>query len=63
MATLFSALYLPVLLMLAGLILRGVAFEFRNKAQSTRWIWDADRRLRICDRREPAATMPSMVGE
>ena len=26
-ATLFSAFYLPLLLMLAGLILRGVAFE------------------------------------
>jgi cytochrome d ubiquinol oxidase subunit II len=40
-ATLFSALYLPLLLMLAGLILRGVAFEFRNKAQRMRWVWDA----------------------
>ena len=39
-ATLFSALYLPVLLMLAGLILRGVAFEFRNKTQRLRWVWD-----------------------
>jgi cytochrome bd ubiquinol oxidase subunit II len=38
---LMSALYLPVLLMLAGLILRGVAFEFRHKAQRMRWIWDA----------------------
>src|ERR1700690_162167 len=28
-ATLLSALYLPLLLMLAGLILRGVAFEYR----------------------------------
>jgi cytochrome bd ubiquinol oxidase subunit II len=36
---LFSALYLPVLFMLAGLILRGVAFEFRNKAQRSRWLW------------------------
>ena len=31
-ATLFSAFYLPVIFMLAGLILRGVAFEFRFKA-------------------------------
>jgi cytochrome bd ubiquinol oxidase subunit II len=38
-ATLFSAFYLPLLLMLAGLILRGVAFEFRNKTQRFRWIW------------------------
>jgi cytochrome d ubiquinol oxidase subunit II len=35
-----TALYLPVLLMLVGLILRGVAFEFRGKApeaQKPRW--------------------------
>ena len=29
-----SALYLPVVLMLIGLILRGVAFDFRVKAQA-----------------------------
>jgi cytochrome bd ubiquinol oxidase subunit II len=40
-ATLFSAFYLPLLLMLAGLILRGVAFEFRYKTERLRWIWDA----------------------
>ena len=40
-ATLFSAFYLPLLLMLAGLILRGVAFEFRNKTERLRWLWDA----------------------
>jgi cytochrome bd ubiquinol oxidase subunit II len=39
-ATLFSAFYLPLLIMLAGLILRGVAFEFRNKTERARWIWD-----------------------
>jgi cytochrome d ubiquinol oxidase subunit II len=39
-ATLLSAFYLPLLLMLAGLILRGVAFEFRNKTERLRWIWD-----------------------
>ena len=39
-AVLFSAFYLPLLLMLAGLILRGVAFEFRAKAERLRWIWD-----------------------
>jgi cytochrome d ubiquinol oxidase subunit II len=38
--TLFSASYLPLLVMLAGLILRGVAFEFRNKTEQVRWIWD-----------------------
>jgi cytochrome bd ubiquinol oxidase subunit II len=36
-----SAFYLPVLLMLAGLILRGVAFEYRHQTLSTRVIWDA----------------------
>ncbi|HUB47153.1 MAG TPA: cytochrome d ubiquinol oxidase subunit II [Acetobacteraceae bacterium] len=40
-ATLLSAFYLPLLLMLAGLILRGVAFEFRGKTERLRWIWDA----------------------
>ena len=39
-ATLFSAFYLPLLVMLAGLILRGVAFEFRYKTERLRWIWD-----------------------
>jgi cytochrome d ubiquinol oxidase subunit II len=40
-ATLLSAFYLPLLVMLAGLILRGVAFEFRYKAERARRIWDA----------------------
>jgi cytochrome d ubiquinol oxidase subunit II len=40
-ATLFSAFYLPVLVMLAGLILRGVAFEYRGKTRRLRWVWDA----------------------
>ena len=40
-AVLLSAFYLPVLVMLAGLILRGVAFEFRYKTERMRWIWDA----------------------
>src|SRR5258705_5600865 len=40
-ATLFSAFYLPLLVMLAGLIMRGVAFEYRNKTERLRWIWDA----------------------
>jgi cytochrome bd ubiquinol oxidase subunit II len=39
-ATLLSAFYLPSLVMLAGLILRGVAFEFRSKTEHARWIWD-----------------------
>ena len=40
-ATLLPAFYLPLLVMLAGLILRGVAFEFRNKTERMRWVWDA----------------------
>jgi cytochrome d ubiquinol oxidase subunit II len=39
-ATLMSAFYLPLLLMLAGLIRRGVAFEFRHKTERMRWVWD-----------------------
>ncbi|AYC34369.1 cytochrome d ubiquinol oxidase subunit II [Pseudomonas cavernae] len=36
-----SALYLPIIFMLIGLIFRGVAFEFRFKAQAhKRHIWD-----------------------
>jgi cytochrome d ubiquinol oxidase subunit II len=40
-AILLPAFYLPMFLMLAGLILRGVAFEFRYKTQRLRWLWDA----------------------
>jgi cytochrome d ubiquinol oxidase subunit II len=40
-ATLLSAFYLPLFVMIAGLILRGVAFEFRYKTERMRWIWDA----------------------
>jgi cytochrome d ubiquinol oxidase subunit II len=39
-ATLMSAFYLPLIMMLLGLILRGVAFEYRYKTQRLRWIWD-----------------------
>ena len=38
-AVVLSTLYLPVLLMLIALIFRGVAFEFRFKAESTRRLW------------------------
>jgi cytochrome bd ubiquinol oxidase subunit II len=40
-AALLSAFYLPLLLMLAGLILRGVAFEFRHRTENWRWLCDA----------------------
>ena len=41
-ATLFSAFYLPLLLILVGLIVRGVAFEYRGKIDDARWRarWD-----------------------
>jgi cytochrome d ubiquinol oxidase subunit II len=39
-AMLLPAFYLPLAVMLSGLILRGVAFEFRYKASRMRWIWD-----------------------
>jgi cytochrome d ubiquinol oxidase subunit II len=40
-AIVLSALYLPLIFMLLGLIFRGVAFEFRFKAKaSRRHIWD-----------------------
>lgn len=40
-AVILSALYLPLVLMLAGLIWRGVAFEFRFKADEThKPFWD-----------------------
>jgi len=37
--TILTALYLPVTVMLVGLILRGVAFEFRAKAPRTQKPW------------------------
>jgi cytochrome bd ubiquinol oxidase subunit II len=39
-ATLMSAFYIPVIMMLLGLILRGVAFEYRGKTTRLRWVWD-----------------------
>jgi cytochrome d ubiquinol oxidase subunit II len=39
-AVIMPALYLPVILMLLGLIFRGVAFEFRFKADQSKKIWE-----------------------
>ena len=42
-ATLFSELYLAMLFILFGLILRGVSLEFRSKGEAPGWkrLWDA----------------------
>ena len=41
-ATLFSGFYLPLFLILMGLIIRGVAFEYRGKDENPTWrsLWD-----------------------
>jgi len=39
-SVLLSALYLPLILMLIGLIFRGVAFEFRSKVEGKHRYWD-----------------------
>jgi len=41
-ASMFSALYLAMMLVLLALIARGVSFEYRGKIQGTRWVstWD-----------------------
>jgi cytochrome d ubiquinol oxidase subunit II len=40
-AVVFPALYMPLILMLLGLVLRGVAFEFRWRTERGRFLWDA----------------------
>ena len=39
-STLLPILYMPIMIMLAALIFRGVAFEFRFKAEKSRFLWD-----------------------
>ena len=39
-AVLMPALYVPIILMLVALIFRGVAFEFRFKAERSKFLWD-----------------------
>ena len=39
-AIIIPAVYFPILVMLLGLIFRGVAFEFRLKAQRSRYLWN-----------------------
>src|SRR5579885_2000031 len=40
-AILLHALYIPLILMLVALIFRGISFEFRFKAHTSRYLWDA----------------------
>jgi cytochrome bd ubiquinol oxidase subunit II len=52
-AVFLSAFYFPVLLLLFGLIFRGIAFEFRFRSERMRGVWDwglflARRWLRSC---------------
>jgi cytochrome d ubiquinol oxidase subunit II len=44
-ASLFSGFYLPLLIILVGLIIRGVSFEFRSKVDSVRWRANWDRAI------------------
>jgi cytochrome d ubiquinol oxidase subunit II len=44
-ASLFSGFYIPLLLILVALIVRGVGFEFRGKIDSDRWRRNWDRAL------------------
>ena len=71
-ATMFSGFYLALLLILAGLIVRGMAIEYRNKkddaALAARWDWAivpaapagaaVGRRVREPGRRRPARRQP-----
>src|SRR6187551_3972890 len=46
-ATLFSGFYLPLLLILVALIVRGLAFEYRHKRTEAQWTAGWDRALVI----------------
>ena len=46
-ATLFSGFYLPLLLILIALILRGVSFEYRHQGKSPEWAAAFDRMIVI----------------
>ncbi len=40
-AIVIPAMYFPILVMLLGLVFRGVAFEFREVHGARRWLWDS----------------------
>lgn len=54
-ASMFSALYLPLLLLLVALIVRVLAIEYRVKHQDDRWTRAWDRALVVCSFTAPAA--------
>lgn len=60
-AALFSGAYLALVLMLVGLILRGVSFEFRSRSDNLRWrnTWDW---LRFVGSLIPALLWGAVVG-
>lgn len=39
-AVIIPAVYFPILLMLLGLLFRGVAFEFRDAPDARKWLWN-----------------------
>ena len=39
-AVIIPAVYFPILLMLLGLLFRGVAFEFRDAPHARKWLWN-----------------------
>ncbi|MEM7775332.1 MAG: cytochrome d ubiquinol oxidase subunit II [Pseudomonadota bacterium] len=39
-AVIMPALYAPIIIMLLGLLFRGVAFEYRWRATTYQWLWD-----------------------
>jgi cytochrome bd ubiquinol oxidase subunit II len=39
-AVIIPAVYFPILLMLLGLLFRGVAFEFRDAPEARKWLWN-----------------------
>jgi cytochrome bd ubiquinol oxidase subunit II len=47
-ATLFSAYFLPLLVLVIALVVRAVAFEYRGKHSSARWRANWDRAIMVC---------------
>lgn len=39
-ATALPALYVPLILFLVALVFRGIAFEFRHRAETSGWVWN-----------------------